>query len=144
MTVNAQTEDQLVLEIVDVTNRYSVAVISARLCGKFAFSDDAESEAFMSNYRLAKVYAARVFMEAHPNATRDQLVEKAQSMDRQLEKGLKKFHAAAGCSHEIIRDDIRWFTEFRTIPQQRFPDKCADFTSFRALAGEWLKTNRVR
>ena len=138
LAAEAEDTGEFGLQLIDIANKYTAAIISAKICGEFQFQDQSQEARFTSNRELSRVYASRIFIEDHPGVPIAALIARAEQMDRTLDMQIRQFHAERGCSHELISAFLKWFRQFKEIPRQPFPKADADFGSFKILAINWL------
>lgn len=137
----AQQADEFGRQIVDIANRYTAAIMAAKLCRRYEFRDETQEADFSSNRELSRIYASRIFIEAFPGKPRQALAAQLERMDRDLEAKIKGFHADAGCSHELVEVFLKWFEELKKFPRMPYPQPAISDDGFRTMANRWLKLN---
>ncbi|PRA75646.1 hypothetical protein CQ054_22795 [Ochrobactrum sp. MYb29] len=138
----AHEPNEFDFQIVDVANRYTTAVNAAKRCGRYSFENKGQEESFKSNMDLSKIYAVRIFMRVFPDFSREELKERAETMDQKIDTTMDVFYAQSGCSHQLIQTFVQWFDDFKRAPKAPYPKPNLSDADFDTMGMWWIVFNR--
>ncbi|TCL87215.1 hypothetical protein C8J38_1361 [Rhizobium sp. PP-WC-2G-219] len=134
---HARDTGEFGLQVIDVANKYTSALLAAKICHQYTFDTAEQEQNFGRNHETAKIYGARIFMEENPGVAEADLAAKAEYMDKLLIANVTAFHASEGCQHSLLRTFLKWFVELKQIPLQPLPNG-SSYAEYTVEAQHWL------